>query len=145
MKEALLISPSDVMENFHTIRKYIEMGHKTGTNETSLESLMGKALAGTIQVWVSLDEESRIKCVGTTEIMQYAEYKALHLITLGGESGQVDLVSLHKPIEDFARKCDCSCIIFWGRKAWERASVDLEGKHGETYKETYRVYSMELK
>ena len=105
--------------------------------------MMGKILTGDIQVWVAHDEEGNINCVGTTEFMRYPTYRALHVITLGGEIG-VDYGNLHKPIEDYARHYGCKCLIFWGRKAWERASDKMTGRNGEKYKETYRVFAMEL-
>jgi hypothetical protein len=143
MSDAILLSREQALDHMDTLIKYIKVAHATGYNETSMTDLLGKILVGNIQAWVGLDDNDEINCVGTTEFLQYPNYKALHLITLGGEAG-VNLVKLHKPIEAFAREQGCKCVMFWGRKAWERASVRLEGDNGEKYKETYRVFAMEL-
>jgi hypothetical protein len=143
MNEVIILTPEEALTEFSNIQKYITVAHITGTSETSLPDIMGKILSGSIQAWISRDDKGSINCVGTTEFLNYTSYRALHIITLGGENG-LDLNGLHSSIESFARHHECSCILFWGRKGWEKSSDKISGKYGEKYRETYRVFSMEL-
>jgi len=143
MTKAVLLTPDEVLKEFNHLQKYITVAHITGTSETSLPDILGKILSGHVHAWVSRDDQGQINCVGTTEFLNYSAYRSLHLITLGGENG-LDLSELHKSIEAFARYHECSCILFWGRKGWEKSSTKILGDNGENYRETYRVFSMEL-
>ena len=143
-KEVTLLSTKEVLKEFDVIRGYIEKAHGHGSNESSIEQMLGEILTGDINVWVARDNDSKIICVGTTTILNYKNYKAVHLITIGGDAG-VDYPEFHKTIEGYARWIKAKRIMFWGRKGWLRAIKKVVGAKDEIYKETYTVMSMEIK
>jgi hypothetical protein len=143
MNDLVLLNSDEVLNEFDVIKSYIEVAHSKGTIETSLSHMLGKVLKGEINVWVARNKDNKINCVGTTEILNYQNYKAVHLITLGGDAG-VDYPEFHKTIEGYARWLEAKKIIFWGRKGWLRATDKIIGAKNEKYKETYTVMAMEL-
>jgi len=143
-KELVLIPLTDIIKLMPLIEKYTREAHATGTEETTYEHLISKALVGNVQIWALMDEEDKCRGIGTTEFSHYDNYKSLHLITLGTDNNS-SWEDWHTGLEEFAKTYGCKDIQIWGRKGWSRALDKVDGINKEKYRETYRVFSMELK
>tara|TARA_R110000851_G_scaffold41082_2_gene103316 strand:+ start:2545 stop:2997 length:453 start_codon:yes stop_codon:yes gene_type:complete len=142
-KELVLIPTKDILRLLPLINKHTDKAFHTGSGESTYESLIGKALTGDAQVWALMEEG---KCYGicTTELMTYHNYRCLHLITLGADPDTA-YGEFHYGLEEFAKHHGCKDIQFWGRPGWSKTiGKNITGKNDEKYKETYRVFSMEL-
>lgn len=142
-KELVMIPPTDIIKLMPLIEKYTREAHATGTCETTYEHMMGKALVGNVHIWALMDEEDKCRGICTTEFAQYDAYLSLHLITLGTDNSS-PWEEWHFGLEEFAKKHGCKDIQLWGRKGWSRALDKITGQGKEKYRETYRVFSMEL-
>lgn len=143
MYKVILLSPEEVMQYWNLLEKPIEEARETGHGESSLFDLYKKFINNHAQVWLVMDEGDIIS-VTTTEIMNYAQYKSLHIITCTGTNWE-EWNHLHSELENFAKHHGCKDIQIWGRKGWERKLKNFKGQQDETYKHTYSVFSMELK
>ena len=141
-KQLVKLPIENILEAMPLIEKWVPKAFNTGAGETSYESLIGKSLIGTVQVWVSLDDGVP-KGITTTELIEYESYRALHVITTGGENGY-GFEDYHYALEDFAKAMSCKDIQFWGRPAWSKAADRINGPQGENYKAISNVFSMEF-
>lgn len=144
MKNKLVpMTAGDVLKYLDYSHKYIKPAFQTGTGETTYESLVGRALTGDVMFWMGFNEEDEVIGMASTEILNFPEYKTVHLITIGGENG-FGFEDYHKFLEEYAKFIGARDIQFWGRKGWSRAIDKVVGINEEKYKETYRVFSMEI-
>ena len=142
-KELVMIPPTDIIRLLPIMEKYTREAHATGTNETTYESMIGKALVGNVHIWALMDEEDKCRGICTTEFAYYENYVSLHLMTLGTDNSST-WDQWHDQLMKFAKVHKCKDIQVWGRKGWARALDRIEGPEKEKYRETYRVFSMEL-
>jgi hypothetical protein len=140
----LPMSAADVLKYVNYSDSYIKPAMETGTGETTYESLVGKALTEKAIFWMAFNEKDEVVGMASTEIMQFPAYRSVHLITIGGIDG-FGFEKYHKFLEDYAKFVGAKDIQFWGRKGWSRAIDKVTGNNDEKYKETYRVFSMEIK
>lgn len=142
MKNLIPIPKERVLEFLPYIEKYIKSAMETGSGETTYESLIGRALMNDAVFWLGMDDK-KVVGMASTEIIEYPEYKMVHLITVGGDNG-FGFEDFHHVLEDYTRLVGATRIQFWGRKGWSRAINKVTGKNDEKYKETYRVFSMSI-
>jgi len=142
MKELILLPEDKILTMMPLVTKYVYPAFLTGQGETSYESLISKALVGRVQFWVAMEDDVATG-MASTEIMDYEGYRTLHSITTGGDNG-FGFEDYHHKLEEFAKHHGCRNVQFWGRKGWTKAVERITGINGEKFKETYRVFSMEL-
>lgn len=142
MKNLIPIPKEKVLDFLPYIDKYVKGAMESGSGETTYESLIGRALMDTAVFWVAMDGDEVVG-MASTEIINYPEYRMLHIITTGGDNG-FGFEDYHYVLEEYAKLIKATRIQFWGRKGWTRAVNKIVGKNNEKYKETYRVFSMSI-
>jgi hypothetical protein len=144
MTRRLFPIPTDkILENMALLDLYVKNAYETGIKEHSWEQFVARILIGEIKVWVGIND-GKVEGAATTEVIDFLNYRALHLITTSTEFNLSAYPEYHYAIEDEARAVGAKNIQFWGRKGWSKAIDKVTGQHGEKYKEVYRVFSMEL-
>jgi hypothetical protein len=144
MTKLVPLTVKDTLKYLDYAHKYIRPAFEKGTGETTYESLVGKALTGQAIFWMGFDEDDKVVGMASTEMMEFQEYLSVHLITIGGENG-FGFEKYHHFLEAYAKQMNAKDIQFWGRKGWTKAIDKVTGLNEEKYKETYRVFSMEIK
>lgn len=142
-KELVLIPITEIIKFLPLIQQFSREAHASGTGETTYEQMISKALVGDVQIWALMDEEDKCRGICTTEVAHFYNYRTLHLITLGTDNTS-PWEDWHHYLEDFAKSCGCRNIQTWARKGFSRALDRVTGKNEQKYRETYRVFSMEL-
>lgn len=142
-RQMVRIPTKDLVTLMPLIEKYTRKAHESGTEETSYEQFVGKMFLGHVHVWAMMDLDD--SCIGicTTEFADFDNYRCLHLITCGTDN-KSPWEEWHHSLETFAKQNGCRNIQIWGRKGWSRALDKIDGLAKEKYRETYRVFSMEL-
>lgn len=141
-KRLLFVPPSETYNMLGYIDKYVKIAHAHGIGERSWEQLVGQILMGKVLLWLAFDE-GKVVGAATTEIIDYSNYRCVHLITIGADNG-AGFEDFHDELERYAEQVDATRIKFWGRKGWTRALNKVTGRNGEKYEEVYRVFSMEI-
>ena len=79
------------------------------------------ALQGVYLFWVALDEDKgEFVGVISTRIIDYPRRKALGMDFIGGSRMKEWLGMAQKPIDEHARRNDCSHLEGYGRRAWSK-------------------------
>jgi len=145
--KAIHLDPSSIIAHWRTIEIAIQASLKHSAGEsTTYDYLRWLQDPTKYQCWIVINKEETIVNVSITKVNYYATHKSLHLmITTGINGGRWDTYKdAHHTIEDYARQRGCRRIEMYGRKGWNKILGKLTGSHGEKYKETYVVHSMEL-
>lgn len=143
MTKKLLFVPTDqVYDYLGYVEKYVRPAHSHGINERSWGQLVGQILMGQVLFWLAFDD-GKVVGAATTEIIDYSNYRCVHLITIGADNG-AGFEDFHYELEEYAKKVNATRIKFWGRHGWTRALNKVAGQNGEKYEEVYRVFSMEI-
>jgi hypothetical protein len=143
-KKLIALNPEEVLKWLNYAELYIRPAFEKGTGETTFESLIGRALQRDAIFWMGFDEEDKMVGMASTEIMNFPEYRSVHLITIGLEDNS-DFEDYHHFLETYAKDIGARDVQFWGRKGWSRSIKKVTGLNDEKYRETYRVFSMEIK
>jgi len=146
MKVARL-TPEDILKNWPVIESSIQKSLKHSVSESStfdiFQWLMNPDYA---QCWVVFDDNNNLINISVTKINKYAQHISLHIVTTTsvGKINWDAYKEAHHVIEDYARSIGAVRVEAYGRPGWKRKIKKLNGKHGETYKESYTVISMFL-
>lgn len=134
--EVVFLTHEQILEHWDFLAMQIKKAQDKGDGESSPVDLCRKALNNQAQFWCVINEEG-IKNVTVTEIIQYSNFKTLHIITTTGENFE-EYSHCHKALEDYAKEINAKSIEFWGRKGWLRKLKPMG------YKESYTVMRMEI-
>ena len=135
--KSFLLSPEEVAKLWVEIEPHITKALKYSSGELSSFDLFKQAINSKIQVWITLQDNTSIVCVTTTEIVVHpTSKKELHILTLGGEKIS-RFLDQHETLETFARNQGCNSIKTESRRGFDRLT---KGK----YKIKYHVYEQEL-
>ena len=132
----IFLTHEQILNHWDFLSREIRIALDTGDGESTEIDICKKALNNQAQIWVVQDEEG-IKNVTVTEIIQYATFKTLHIITTTGD-GFDEYSEQHKVLEEYAKEINAKHIEFWGRKGWLRKLKPMG------YKESYTVMRKEI-
>jgi hypothetical protein len=118
--------------------KFIEMGNEHSQHEMGTSDIYDKLINQEMQLWVVFDEEGKIKCALTTEVVEYPIKKVCRIVTLGGVNLNDWVEQWLDMLERWAEENDCDSIETYCRKGFTKK---LE-KFG--YENTYTVLGKEL-
>lgn len=134
------ILPKDqVLKYWPTISGYLEQVLEHGHYESSLVDYMKKILNDQAQCWVLTNDNFDIVGVGLTQIIEYAQYKSLHLIGYSGSNFE-EQSKVFPTVEHFAKCMGCTKIEQWGRPGWAKALP----KYVPGFKQAYVVMHKDL-
>ena len=141
----VLLNPPEVLHVWPSIEADIDKALSHGIDDMSVFDLFKGAINGSIYVWITLDQDSRIVCTTTLRFLTYPRTKTCQIIT--NTTNGVSLKQIeadHRLFEDFAKQNGCSHLQVWGRKGWLRRLQTLSSRQGNKYKTQYYVFDMEI-
>jgi len=96
-----------------------------GTDVPAPASKLGCSLiAGSMNLWLAVDETDAIKAVAVTEIAAYPRIMVCKLLACTGDDAAL-WVDLLAPIEDWAKSRGCAAMEPICRPGWERRLKSL--------------------
>lgn len=135
--KSALLTPQEVHTLWWKIEPQISKALKHSSGELSSFEIFKQAISSKIQVWITLENDTKIVCVTTTEIVVHAtNRKELHILTIGGTNIK-RFLDQHKVLESFAKTQGCKSIKTESRKGFDRLT-------NGNYKIKYYVYEKDL-
>jgi len=137
--EIVILPPELVLKHWIAISSLLEKALDRGQNETSLTDYMRKILNNEVQCWIIGDDKHSIVGAALTRVIQYAQYKTLHIIAFAGKDFE-EQSKVFPTVEKFARQMECKAIEQWGRPGWAKELP----KYVPGFKQAYVVMRKDL-
>lgn len=116
--EVIAIPAHKAMIYWAQAKEFIWPAFEEYPGEMAPEDVLKRLLEGRMLLWIAW--EDRVIGGVLTDIFDYADFKAVRLIALGGERFEDWREPLDILLDDFAKLWNCRRIEFYGRKGWAK-------------------------
>ncbi len=123
MYKTKILSQEECLKRWNEIEPCLERALKHSRGEWTPFQIMKEVMnnPSMFHIWDVLDPNGSTIAIGSTRILQYNNYRSLHIITLANIDKNVVFDSYSQVttiLEDEARKAGLQRVEFTGRKGW---------------------------
>lgn len=134
------LAPDTALKHWPTLSRFISEALEHGQGESTPTDYMRKILNNEAHCWaVTEGEDNNIVGAGLTQVLQYAQYTTLHIITFSGSNFE-EQSKVFPTVEQFAKDLGCKAIEQWGRQGWAKTLP----KYVPGFKQAYVVMRKDL-
>jgi len=137
--EIVILPPELVLKHWAAISSLLEKAIDKGQSESTLTDHMRNILNNTTHCWVIGNNNNNIVGAALTQVIQYAQYKTLHIIAFAGKDFK-EQSKVFPTVEKFAKQMGCKAIEQWGRPGWAKELP----KYVPGFKQAYVVMRKDL-